>query len=409
MDSKYGGVSYARVVCGLGVRVLCMILIAGLWPFRAPRNAASWLRNENGIRFGQHGIAVSRGPFRALPSQNGASCSLEIWLTPGLVTSGGPILAFDSSPYPRLPFSIRQYGSSVAIQRYIIDERGIPRRPWLKVDRVFRKGERVLLTITSGRWATAVYVDGVLAGRSSTLGLVGRDLTGRLVVANSTVDESWSGEIAALTMYNRELTPTQVTRHFESWIHDQPPMAPGEETPTALYLFNERQGNIVHNKMDPGTDLIIPTNYFVLHPAFLRPSWDEFDDAGAAWIRWSYWEDIAVNVAGFIPVGFVFMAYFSSVRALRRPVLVVIMAGFVLSFTIEALQRFLPTRDSGMTDLVTNTAGTAVGVALYRLSWVQALVSRIKRSEIGLSEDGEGGVAIDTWRVTGDEKLPYSV
>ncbi len=408
MDSQYGGRSYAVVVRVLSVLVLCIILIAGLWPFHAPRNAVSWLRNENGVRFGHHGIAASRGPFRAVPLQNGTSCSLEIWLTPGLVTSGGTILAFDSSPDPRLPFSVRQYGSSVAIQRYIIDQQGIPRRPWFKIDRVFREGERVLLTITSGSGVTAVYVDGILAGRSSTLGLVSRDLTGRLVVASSTVNESWSGGIAALAMYDGELTPTQVKRDFESWIHDQRPAALGEETPTALYLFNEREGNIVHNKVDPGTDLIIPTHYFVLHPAFLRPSWGEFDHAGAASTRWSYWEDIAVNVAGFIPVGFVFMAYFSSVRALRRSALVVIMVGFVLSFTIEALQRFLPTRDSGMTDLVTNTAGTLVGVGLYRFSWVQALVGRIKDSEICLHADGKVGVAIDTRQVTDTEKMPYS-
>src|ERR1019366_3552233 len=178
-------------------------------------------------------------------------------------------------------------------------------------------------------------------------------LTGRLVVGNSTVDDSWLGEIAGLAVYDPELTPTQVTRHFENWTHGQRPTAPDEETPAALYLFNEREGSIVHNARDPETDLIIPANYFVLHPAFIRPLWDELDNLRYTWTHWSYWEDIVVNVAGFIPVGFVFMAYFSSVRNLQRSALVVIIVGFVLSFIIEALQYFLPTRDSGMTDLVT--------------------------------------------------------
>jgi hypothetical protein len=383
-----------------------VVLVAGLWPFHAPRNAVSWLKNENGIRFDRHGIVVSRRPFRLFLSQNGTSCSLEIWLTPRLLTGEGTILGFDSSRDPRLPFSLRQYGASMAIQRYMIDEQGISRRPWFKVDHVFRQGERVLLAVTSGKGATTVYVDGVLAGRSSTLGLVNADLSGRLVVGNSTVDDSWPGEIAALATYDRELTPTQVTRHFENWTHGQRPTAPDEEPPAALYLFNEREGNTVHNEMDPETDLIIPTNYFVMYPAFIRPLWDEFDNVRYTWTHWGYWEDIAVNVAGFIPVGFVFMAYFSSVRNLRRSALVVVIIGFALSFMIEAWQRFLPTRDSGMTDLVTNTGGTAVGVFLYQFSRMQVLVSRAKHSTVSLhSEDGRG-TALDAHQSTSPEKIP---
>jgi VanZ like family/Concanavalin A-like lectin/glucanases superfamily len=400
MDNKYRSTTYATIVQALSLLVLGAVMVAGLWPFHAPRNAVTWLKDENGVRFTRHGTLVSRGPFRAVPSQTETSCSLEIWLTPVLVTSEGTILAFDSSPDPRTPFSLRQYGSSVAIQRYMIDERGIPRRPWLKVDRVFRQGDRVMLTVTSGRGVTVVYVDGVLAAQSSTLGLVREDLTGRLVLANSTFDSSWPGEVDQLAIYNLELTPTQVKRHFDSRMRNQQPMGPGDETPTALYLLNERDGKIAHNQMNAETDLIIPTRYLVLHPAFLGPLWDQFKDSGAAWRRWSYWKDIAVNVAGFIPLGFVFMAYVSSVSGLQRSTLVIIIVGFVVSFTIEVLQYFLPTRDSSISDLITNTAGTAMGVVLYRLPWVQSLVGRTRQYVTSLCQDGQGGINICLGPVT---------
>jgi VanZ family protein len=42
-------------------------------------------------------------------------------------------------------------------------------------------------------------------------------------------------------------------------------------------------------------------------------------------------------------------------------VVLAVVAGFVVSFAIEYLQAYLPSRDSSLRDLVTNTAGTLIG------------------------------------------------
>jgi len=187
------------------------------------------------------------------------------------------------------------------------------------------------------------------------------------MLANSTVDDSWSGQIMGLAVYDTTLTSQQVEKHFETWTPDKGTALEDKERPVALYLFNESSGTVAHNRIGSGVDLAIPTRYSVLHPGFLRPVWSQQSYyATRPWTRLSYWEDIAVNIFGFVPLGFLFLAYFSVVKQVQKSAMLVVTLGFAISLTIEVAQRFLPTRDSGMMDLITNTLGTFLGVVLFR-------------------------------------------
>ena len=139
----------------------------------------------------------------------------------------------------------------------------------------------------------------------------------------------------------------------------------------ARYLFDEENGNVVHNEVDSVTDLLIPERFFVLHEKFLERPWDEFRP------NWSYWKNIGINVIGFIPLGFFFYVYFSQVQRSENSAAFTIALGFAVSLSIEVLQAFLPTRDSGMTDLVTNTLGTAIGVMVFRHGVIQTVVAAV--------------------------------
>jgi hypothetical protein len=303
--------------------------------------------------------------------------SVEIWVTPENVTSDGTMLAFDSGAHPRLPLALRQYRSAVALQTSVVDERGVQRRPWLKVKNALRAGQRTLITITAREGLTSIYVDGRLRGTSSELRLRGADFAGAMIVGNSTIDDLWRGTISGLAMYADELGSQEVQNHFESWTADRGPELIAGETPTALYLFKERQGRVIRSEIATAPNLSIPERYAVLHPAFLGLAWESGFVASRIWTRWWYWKDMVINIAGFMPFGFLLTAYFSSGKSTPRHAMTVIVLGCLLSFAIEALQYFLPTRDSSIDDLINNTIGTAVGVLLYRSSNVRALWFRI--------------------------------
>ena len=342
MDRDLDQRAHARALGVLCALILCVLLTAGLWPFCAPKNAVEWIQGGNGLRFGRHGIAASAEDFRAA-SPDGP-CSLEIWSEPERVDGGGTILAFDSSADPKFPFALKQLGASLAIQRFVIDRHGKAIRPWLRTDRVFEKGKRVLLTITGGRDETVVYVNGVPAKVSEDFGLESGDLTGRLVLGDSTVGDSWAGQIAGLAVYDSALSPLEVKTHLDRWERGEEPSVPGEKPPLAPYRFDENGGRTVDDRVGGGHDLVIPPRYFVLHPPFLESPLGPFRDRWAGWRSWSYWFDVCLNVAGFVPLGFFFTAYFSLARPIRQPRATALLFGLVVSLGIEIAQYFLPTR-----------------------------------------------------------------
>jgi VanZ family protein len=350
--------------------VLLGILVAGLWPFQAPRNAVSWLDEGNGLLFGKHGSIVSASPFQTRAAQGGNSCSLEIWLQPSRIDSraGGIILAFYLPGRRAVPFALRQFQRGLVLEH---EGQGNPgKRTEIYVGDVLNVHKAVLVTITSSEAGTATYADGVLVKRVASFAISNQDLTGQFVIGNApTTAYSWSGQLKGLAIYNRELSAAEVSQSSEDWTRGSHLDSAKHEGAAARYLFNEVHGNVVRDEVDSSTNLLIPERFFVLHAEFLERPWDEYRPG------WRYWKNIAINVVGFIPLGFFFYAYFSQVRKCEYPVALTIALGFAVSLTIEVLQAFLPTRDSGMTDLITNTFGTAVGVMVFRHKAVQAMLA----------------------------------
>ena len=340
--------------------ILCGILIAGLSPFTPHlKNQVRWLDHQNGLYFGEYASILSSTPLHVDGPPDGP-CSVEIWVQPAVVDDSNTILAFQTPETP-LQFSIRQNMDALMLTRQFAGSYRQDGKKLIYMNQVFRPDAPVLITLTAGAQGTAVYLNGVPTRSEPDFGLTRRDLNGGIVVGNSpVVNDSWSGVMRGIGIYNRELTANEVRRDYEDWIHSGQPADLDEKKAVAVYPFTERSGKVIHSQVASAVDLEIPDYYLVLYPPFLEPFWKQW-----GW-NWAFWKDCLVNVAGFMPLGFFFCAYLSLSRPVGRAILLTILIGCVLSFIIEATQFYLPTRDSESADFINNTLGTVLGALLYR-------------------------------------------
>ncbi len=347
--------------------ILCGMLFAGLTPFHHPKNAVTWLANQKGLNFDRHGIVLSSVTFQMTTSDTAASSSLEIWVQPEHVQDSSVFLSF-ATPEDHEKFLLRQYTSSLILTHKKEPDHRVAN---VGVENVFRQSKPVFLTVTSDEQGTVVYINGALADKFPHFQL-GKDLTGQLVVGGSPVaPDGWRGQVLGLAIYRRNLTPAQVREHFETWTKNGRIEPSSDEQPIALYLFDEHSGSVIHNAVRSGVDLNVPQRYLLPYQRFLEPFWQEFGPGR------THLKDILVNIVGFMPLGFCFYAYWSLVRPVKHAAMMTMLVGFALSLTIEVLQSFLPTRNSGTMDLITNTLGTFLGLKLYGWRTARAIVEKV--------------------------------
>jgi VanZ like family len=364
-----------------GRGILCCITItailaATLWPFNPiPRNEVRWLTEASGITFDGAGLVISDEPLRTEEDPTQQACTLELLLRPAAVKSLYTIL---SLYIPNRPgqFLVRQWTDGLLVSHDVVDDRNKIKRRKIDVDHTFEVGKILLVTIVSGPNGTTVYKNGRQAKFFPTFTISRNELSGQIVMGASPVEyQPWLGEVRGLAIYSNGLTPAQVFEHYKAWT-DGSGVNTSEPETVALYRFTERAGNKVHNAVHAGPDLEIPKNFTVPHKAFLTSPVKEFQAS------WGYVKDILLNVGGFVPLGFVVCAYLALGRSRGKAIFFTIFAAGMLSIAIEILQAYIPRRVSGMTDIITNTLGAALGAALARPGAVRRFLGALSKDTI---------------------------
>lgn len=374
--SAFRTIREKKILAIICLGILSVMIVAAFWPFKFhPSNHVTWLSDENGLRFNGGGIVLSSRDFELADSQSTAGLSLEFWLEPSQEKYSTALLSFSSRDNPE-QFRLRQsHDFLLVVQELFATSRHTAAR-WLWVPHAFQAHKRRFITISSGQQGTTVYLDGILAESLSTFRIRAKDFSGQFIVGTSpVVYDTWRGKLFGVAVFGRELTATQVAEHYQAWLNRRTELVQSDH-PAALYTFEERSGSVVHNQVISGPDLAIPASFRVPYKPFLKSPWREF------YPNQAYVRDVLINIAGFVPLGFFFCLLFSSSEASRKSVIATIILGAVFSLTIEVLQGFIPTRDSGTTDIITNTLGTALGAMLCRSGALEVLLGRL---ESGLS------------------------
>jgi len=250
----------------------------------------------------------------------------------------------------------------------------------LGVDDVFDAGKTVHLVISLSPRGTEIFVDGSV-GRSFPAAYldISDSPLGRLLLGNSpTGDSLWRGDILALAVHDRALTPFEISQGETAGARANRIESDGGLI--ARYRFDEMQGNLIPNTSGPRYDIVIPPYFSPLHRTVLEPP------RGGERVTLSSILDIVLNVLGFIPFGFLAMSclYPGTATALRWRATMAVLAGFSLSLFIELIQVFLPTRNSSLMDLAANTLGAAIGV------FILFVVVGWRRETVAAPEVGPG-------------------
>lgn len=359
-----------RGLIGINLALVLMALFFGL---RArgfsSANQVAWHPDRAGLHFGRYGMAYCRQAFDLASdpaSSAGTELSLELAVrSAALKHDRFQILLMLHGGRDEDQLVIGQWRSSVVVM-HGNDYSGRRGRRRLGAAEALPAGVERLITVVSNERGTRIFIDGRPAAHTSslTLQIPNRRGPATLVVGNSVYARHyWNGDLYGLAIYTHALTPAAVRTQFERWKKARDFSMAVPANPEMLYLFDDRPGHKALNRMGDSRYLVIPADVQILKKEVLGLPWDN--------VRWGrpFWIDVAVNLLGFIPLGF----FLSALREdfcgsfSKRNFLACIGLCFMLSLGIELAQAWIPSRSSQMLDLALNTMGGAIGVALQHL------------------------------------------
>jgi hypothetical protein len=351
----------------LTITVLFVMLFFGLKPKGYHfSNDVEWLSKQPGIRFRGYGIAYT-DPIKASSKagdMNTNGFSIEMALKPeSYYEKGFNFLFAIHKGDDGKQLLIGQYRSSLIVMNG--DDYNHKRR----TKRITVKLAEELpipqfVTITTEKNGTSIYLDGQLVRTQKDLTLkIPEGENARLLLGNSVHGRhNWKGDVLGLAVYSYPLSAQDVAKHFKHWDKEKTFLFAKQYEPHMLYVFDEKKGERVMDRSGGNIDFHIPSKMKILDKKILSFSWSRLK------FNTEFFEDVMINLVGFIPFGFFLSAAFAEAGKgfERQGIVITIVLCFLISLFIEVLQAWIPSRSSDVLDLGLNTLGGAFGALLNK-------------------------------------------
>ncbi len=316
---------------GLTIAIFVVTLFFGLRPKGYHfSNDVTWLSKSPGIRFTGYGIAYTQ-PIKTLSKTvdiNSNGFSIEIALKPKSYHENGFNFLFAiHNGDDGKQLVIGQYRSSlIAMNGDDYDHSRKTKRTAVKLAEDLSIPQFV--TVTTGKHGTGIFLDGRLIRKMKDLTLkIPEGEDARLLLGNSVYGKnSWKGDVLGLAVYPHPLAEQEVAKHFKHWFKDKSLLFAIESKPVALYVFDERNDEKVIDHSGRGNDLHIPPKMKILTKKILAFPWNRLK------FNTEFFEDVMINLMGFIPLGFFLNATFhrSGIILEKHSILVTVVICFLL-------------------------------------------------------------------------------
>lgn len=141
--------------------------------------------------------------------------------------------------------------------------------------------------------------------------------------------------------------------------------------------------------------------YACLHPlsGWYHSGLPVLDYLLAPWPKYFILNDFLFNIAGYVPFGILVAASLLARHSRRRSIVLAALTALLLSFSLETLQNFLPTRVASNLDLAGNLLGALLGAcigALWGEAWFgrHGLIRRWRESWFIGGRSGDAGLIL---------------